>query len=29
MGFFPFIIVLDMKKTRSGWQVRLRVQFML
>jgi hypothetical protein len=29
MGFFPLIIALDMKKTRTGWQIRLRVLFMI
>jgi|MDSZ01.1.fsa_nt_gb hypothetical protein len=29
MGFFPLIIALDMKKTRIGWQVRIRVLFIV
>lgn len=29
MGIFPLVIALDMKKTRIGWQVRIRVLFMV
>jgi len=29
MGYFPLIIALDVKKTRIGWQVRIRVLFMV
>lgn len=29
MGIFPLIIALDMKKTRNGWLLRLRVLFMI
>jgi hypothetical protein len=29
MGFFPLIIALDMKKTRTTWQLRIRVLFIV
>ncbi len=29
MGFFPIVIVLDMKKTRTTWLMRIRVLFVI
>jgi len=29
MGFLPLIIALDMKKTRTTWQLRIRVLFIV
>jgi hypothetical protein len=29
MGFLPVTIALDVKRTRTGWQISLRVQFWL
>ncbi len=29
MGFIPITITLEIRKTRTGWQARVRVQFLI